>query len=97
MPLCLLFFNKLLLLCFGVNQYNVFIIKIYNKDGHNGYASINIKKRRATKGLRHQDVADKLCMSLRRYQNLESGDIKLDIERLEKIAQTLEANIEGVV
>jgi hypothetical protein len=36
-------------------------------------------------------------MSLRSYQNLESGDIKLDIERLEKIAQTLEANIEGFV
>jgi transcriptional regulator with XRE-family HTH domain len=57
-------------------------------------ARFNIKRRREIKGLRQQDMADKLCMSLRSYQSLENGETKLDIERLERIAGILETNME---
>ena len=60
-------------------------------------ARLNIKKQREIKGLRQQDLADKMCMSLRSYQSLESGETKLDLERLEKIAQILETNIEELL
>jgi len=53
-------------------------------------ARLNIKRHREIKGLRQQDMADKLSMSLRSYQSLESGETKLDIERLERIAEVLE-------
>jgi transcriptional regulator with XRE-family HTH domain len=60
-------------------------------------ARFNIKKRRELKGLRQQDMADKLCMNIRSYQNLESGNTRLDIERLEQIAGVLETNIEDLL
>jgi transcriptional regulator with XRE-family HTH domain len=60
-------------------------------------ARLNIKKRRELKGLRQQDMADKLCMSLRSYQSLENGETKLDIERLGRIAGILETNMEELL
>jgi transcriptional regulator with XRE-family HTH domain len=60
-------------------------------------ARLNIKKRRELKGLRQQDMADKLCMNVRSYQNLESGNTRLDIERLEQIAGVLETSIEELL
>jgi transcriptional regulator with XRE-family HTH domain len=60
-------------------------------------ARFNIKKRRELKGLRQQDMADKLCMNVRSYQNLESGNTRLDIERLEQIAGVLETSIEELL
>jgi len=60
-------------------------------------ARLNIKKHREMKGLRQQDMADKLCMSLRSYQSLESGETKLDLERLEVIAKMLETNTEELL
>lgn len=60
-------------------------------------ARLNIKRRRELKGLRQQDMADKLSMSLRSYQSLESGETKLDIERLGRIAEVLETNIEELL
>ncbi len=60
-------------------------------------ARINIKRRRELKGLRQQDLADKLCMGLRSYQSLESGETKLDLERLEQIASILETSIEELL
>ena len=60
-------------------------------------ARLNIKRRREIKGLRQQDMADKLSMSLRSYQSLESGETKLDIERLERIAEVLETNMEELL
>ena len=60
-------------------------------------ARLNIKKHREIKGLRQQDVADKLCMSLRSYQSLESGETKLDLERLELLAKTFETTIEELL
>ena len=60
-------------------------------------ARLNIKRHREIKGLRQQDMADKLSMSLRSYQSLESGETKLDIERLERIAEVLETNMEELL
>lgn len=60
-------------------------------------ARLNIKKRREQKGLRQQDMADKLNMNIRSYQNLESGVTKLDIERLAQLAEVLEAPIEELL
>ena len=60
-------------------------------------ARINIKRQRETKRLRQQDMADMLSMSLRSYQSLESGETKLDIERLEKIATILETTLEDLL
>jgi transcriptional regulator with XRE-family HTH domain len=57
-------------------------------------ARLNIKKHREIKGLRQQDVADKLCMSLRSCQSLESDETKLDLGRLELLAKTFETTTE---
>lgn len=60
-------------------------------------ARLNIKRQREIKGLRQQDMADKLSMSLRSYQSLECGETKLDIERLEHIAGLLETSLEELL
>jgi transcriptional regulator with XRE-family HTH domain len=60
-------------------------------------ARLNIKRRRALKGLRQQDMADKLCMNIRSYQNLESGSTRLDLERLEQISGILETSMEDLL
>lgn len=60
-------------------------------------ARLNIKKHREFKGMRQQDLADKLCISLRSYQSLENGETKLDLERLEQISKVLETNIEEIL
>jgi transcriptional regulator with XRE-family HTH domain len=60
-------------------------------------ARLNIKRHREVKGLRQQDMADKLSMSLRSYQGLECGETKLDIERLERIAGILETSMEELL
>lgn len=60
-------------------------------------ARLNIKKHRELKGLRQQDLADKLNINLRSYQNLENGSTKLDLERLEQIAGIIETPIEDLL
>jgi transcriptional regulator with XRE-family HTH domain len=60
-------------------------------------ARLNIKKQREIKGLRQQDLADKMSMSLRSYQSLENGETKLDLERLEQIAKILETSMEELL
>ncbi len=60
-------------------------------------ARLNIKRGREIKGLRQQDMADQLSMSLRSYQSLESGETKLDLERLERIAEILETSMEELL
>jgi len=60
-------------------------------------ARFNIRKHRELKGLRQQDLADKLSMNLRSYQNLESGATKLDLERLAQIAGILETSMEDLL
>ena len=58
---------------------------------------LNIKRQREQKGLRQKDMADKLNINLRSYQNLESGDVKIDLERLSQIAKILNARIENFI
>ncbi len=60
-------------------------------------ARLNIKRQREIKRLRQQDMADQLSMSLRSYQSLESGETKLDLERLERIAEILETSMEELL
>lgn len=60
-------------------------------------ARLNIKRHREIKGLRQQDMADQLSMSLRSYQSLENGETKLDLERLERIAGVLETSMEDLM
>jgi transcriptional regulator with XRE-family HTH domain len=60
-------------------------------------ARLNIKKRREQKGLRQQDMAEKLNMTVCSYQNLESGSTRLDIERLEQVAGVLETPMEDLL
>lgn len=60
-------------------------------------ARLNIKRHREIKGLRQQDIADRLSMSLRSYQSLESGETKLDVERLAQIAEVLETSMEDLL
>lgn len=60
-------------------------------------ARLNIKKQRELKGLRQQDMADELNMNLRSYQNLENGDTKLDLERLNNIANILDTKMEELI
>jgi transcriptional regulator with XRE-family HTH domain len=57
-------------------------------------ARLNIKRHRELKGLRQQDMADKLNMNIRSYQHLENGSTRLDLERLEQIAGILETPME---
>jgi len=60
-------------------------------------ARYNIKKHREFKGLRQQDLADKLNMNIRSYQKLENGDTRLDLERLAQIAEVLETSMEDLL
>lgn len=60
-------------------------------------ARLNIKRHREIRGLRQQDMAERLSMSLRSYQSLECGETKLDLERLEKIATILESSLEELL
>lgn len=45
---------------------------------------------REQKKLRHEDMAERLGISPSTYQRLESGETKMDVERLKKIAEVLE-------
>ncbi len=47
---------------------------------------------REQKKLRHEDMAERLGISPSTYQRLESGETKMDVERLQKIAEVLEVS-----
>ena len=56
-----------------------------------------IKKLREQSGLTQQEMADKLNMHLKSWQKVENGITKLDIERLQLIADVLETTIEDLI
>lgn len=56
-----------------------------------------IKKLRRFRGITQEDMADKLFLSLRAYQKIESGQTKLDTERLEQIAAVLDISVSDLV
>ena len=60
-------------------------------------ARLNIKRHRTLKGLRQQDMADKLHINIRSYQSLENGETRLDLERLEQIAKELDTPLEELL
>lgn len=47
---------------------------------------------REQKKLRHEDMAERLGISPSTYQRLESGETKMDVKRLQKIAEVLDVN-----
>ncbi len=55
-----------------------------------------IKSHRKAKGLSQMDMANKLNIVLKTYQNIESGVTKLDIDRLRQIAQLVDLNLSSV-
>lgn len=52
-----------------------------------------IKSHRKAKGLSQSDMANKLNIVLKTYQNIESGATRLDIERLKQIANLIDLNL----
>uniref|UniRef100_F4C689 Helix-turn-helix domain protein n=1 Tax=Sphingobacterium sp. (strain 21) TaxID=743722 RepID=F4C689_SPHS2 len=55
-----------------------------------------IKSHRKAKGLSQGDMANKLNIVLKTYQNIESGITRLDIERLKQIASLIDLNLSTV-
>lgn len=49
----------------------------------------NIRRIREAKGITKTFVANALGMSLQGYRCLENGDVRLDVERMKKIASLL--------
>lgn len=49
----------------------------------------NIEKIRRAKGVTKTHIAKQLGMTLQGYRHLESGEVKLDVERLKIIAAAL--------
>jgi len=56
-----------------------------------------IRQIRRGKGLSQTVMADHLFMAIKTYQNIENGLTKVDIERLQKIADVLEVPIEDLL
>ena len=49
----------------------------------------NIRRIREARGITKTFIANALGMSLQGYRYLENGDVKLDVERMKKIASLL--------
>lgn len=56
-----------------------------------------IKKLREQSGLTQQEIADKLHLHLKTWQKIENGITKLDVERLQQIAQIIGTTIEDLI
>jgi transcriptional regulator with XRE-family HTH domain len=56
-----------------------------------------IRRLRELKGLKQENIAHALGMSVSAYGNLERGDTQLTFEKLEQIAGVLEIPVENIV
>ena len=56
-----------------------------------------IRKVRELKGLKQEDVAGKLGLSVTAYGNIERNDSSLTFERLEEIAEVLEVTVQDIL
>lgn len=56
-----------------------------------------IKRLREQCGLTQQEIADKLSIHLKTYQKIENGITRLDIERIQQIAEILETSVEDLL
>lgn len=54
-----------------------------------------LKKLRKVRGYTQSGMADQLNISLKAYQNIEYGVTKIDLERLGKILQVFDTNLEA--
>lgn len=57
----------------------------------------NIRDMREDRQLTQADMAEKLSMSVTGYAKLERGESQIRVERLQQIAQVLEANVEELM
>ncbi len=58
---------------------------------------LNIRKIRQQRDISPEQMADIIGISTRAYADLEGGHTKIDIQRLEKIAQALEVSVEQLL
>lgn len=56
-----------------------------------------IKKIREQSGLTQQEMADKMNMHIKTWQKVENGITKIDIERLQLIAEVFDTPIEDLI
>jgi len=56
-----------------------------------------IKTLRKLKGFSQEQMAEKLNMPQNSYSRIETGNVKLDIERLQQISNVFEMSIEDVL
>lgn len=56
-----------------------------------------IKKLRKFRGITQEAIAEKLHLSLRAYQKIESGNTRIDTYRLEQIAEVLGVSVSDLV
>lgn len=62
-----------------------------------GAIHTKIKKLREQSEFTQQDIADKLHIHLKTWQKIENGITKLDIDRLQQIADIFELTIEDLI
>lgn len=56
-----------------------------------------IKRRRVQLGLTQKEMAEKIHLSEKAWQNIENGATRLDIERLQQIAEVLEMSLTDLI
>jgi transcriptional regulator with XRE-family HTH domain len=56
-----------------------------------------IKRRRVQMGLTQKEMAERIHLSEKAWQNIENGITRLDIERLQQIAEVLEMSMMDLV
>jgi transcriptional regulator with XRE-family HTH domain len=57
----------------------------------------NVKQVRKEKGFAQEEVAEKINIGLRAYQKIESGETKLDVERLQELAKVFNVSMLDLV
>lgn len=55
-----------------------------------------IKRQRKAKGLSQAEMAKRMNIVLKTYQNIESGITRIDIERLKQIASLIDLNLSHI-
>lgn len=56
-----------------------------------------IKSRRKAMHLSQTDIAEKLFISLKAYQNIESGQTRMDLGRLDQLAMVLDTDVQALL
>lgn len=56
-----------------------------------------IKHTRLVRELTQADIADRMAVSLKTYQNFENGLTKLDVDRLKQVAEILNVSVDDLI